>query len=88
MEWVPESAWLTQVRVDGTADQIGFDLAIDASGARKPSRVAAGLELPGDLAPADRSIDTLRILLAVTFIVVGVGGVLLLMVSRPPIRTA
>jgi hypothetical protein len=88
MEWVPESAWLTQVRVDGTADQIGFDLAIDASGARNPSRVAAGLELPGDLAPADRSIDTLRILLAVTFIVVGVGGVLLLMVSRPPIRTA
>jgi hypothetical protein len=56
MEWIPASAWLTQVRIDAAAPQLRFDLAIDASGQGNPSRVAAGLAgnalpLPGADSP-------------------------------------
>jgi hypothetical protein len=43
MDWIPDAAWLTQVRIDAAAPQLRFDLAIDASGQGTPSRVAAGL---------------------------------------------
>jgi Uncharacterized protein conserved in bacteria (DUF2330) len=43
MEWVPDEAWLTKVVVDASAGELNFDLAIDASGAGKPSAVDAGL---------------------------------------------
>ncbi len=46
MEWVPTSAWLTEVTVDANAGDLDFDLAVDASGKDKPSRIAAGLEPP------------------------------------------
>ena len=47
MDWIPESAWLSQIVIDASADQLRFDLAIDASGQGTPSRVQAGLEIPG-----------------------------------------
>jgi hypothetical protein len=55
MEWIPASAWLTQVRIDAAAPQLRFDLAIDASGLGTPSRVAAGLPgaAPGLPSPRD-----------------------------------
>ncbi|MEX2229838.1 MAG: DUF2330 domain-containing protein [Dehalococcoidia bacterium] len=46
MSWIPESAWLTKLRIDSTAGELRYDLAIDASGQGTPSRVAAGLDLP------------------------------------------
>ena len=42
MEWVPNDAWLTKVVIDSAADELNFDLAIDASGAGKPSPIDAG----------------------------------------------
>ena len=42
MEWVPEKAWLTKVVIDSPAGDLDFDLAIDASGAGKPSATDAG----------------------------------------------
>jgi len=45
MGWVASDMWLSYVRVDGTASQIDFDLAIDVTGA-SPSPVDAGI---GDL---------------------------------------
>jgi hypothetical protein len=44
MEWVPETAWLTKVRVDVPAGELVHDLAVDASGRGTPSQVAAGLD--------------------------------------------
>jgi hypothetical protein len=44
MEWVPEVAHLTKVRVDAESGDLRFDLAIDASGQGTPSQVAAGLQ--------------------------------------------
>lgn len=46
MGWVPESAWLTKLRVDSPAGDITYDLAVDASGGGLPSPVAAGLVRP------------------------------------------
>jgi hypothetical protein len=46
MSWVPTSAWLTRIAVDGQASQLTYDLAIDASGQGMPSWVQAGLDAP------------------------------------------
>jgi hypothetical protein len=46
MSWVPQSAWLTKLAVNSSAGDLRYDLAIDASGAGRPSLVAAGLQLP------------------------------------------
>jgi Uncharacterized protein conserved in bacteria (DUF2330) len=55
MEWIPTSAWLTQVRIDAAAPQLRFDLAVDASGQGNPSRVAAGLAGNSPLLPGPDS---------------------------------
>jgi hypothetical protein len=49
MEWVPTSAWLTQLKIDSSAANLAYDLAVDASGQGTPSRIAAGLD------PVERS---------------------------------
>jgi uncharacterized protein DUF2330 len=80
MEWVPDSAWLSKVRIDASAAQLGFDLAIDASGAGSPSYVDAGLVVPS---PGLTSNEALRLILGLGMIVIGVGGLLLLVRWRP-----
>ena len=87
MGWVPTSAWLTQVRIDAAVPQLRFDLAIDASGAGAPSRVMAGLELPGTPA-ADRTVEVVRIVLGLTLTIGGLGGILILVRRRPPLSMA
>ena len=46
MGWVPDSAWLTKLEINSSATDLRYDLAVDTTDARSPSRVAAGLELP------------------------------------------
>jgi hypothetical protein len=46
MSWVPESGWLTKLVVGSATKDLRYDLAVDTSDARNPSRVAAGLEPP------------------------------------------
>jgi len=43
MEWVPQSMWLSYLKVDALPAQLTYDLAVDATGAGKPSPEAAGL---------------------------------------------
>jgi Uncharacterized protein conserved in bacteria (DUF2330) len=43
MGWIPDIAWLTKVRIDASAADLRFDLAIDATGSGQPSMVRAGL---------------------------------------------
>jgi len=44
MQWLPASGmWLTYMRVDANAGSLKYDLAVDATGAGRPSPVAAGL---------------------------------------------
>jgi hypothetical protein len=87
MGWVPASAYLTKVRIDAAAPQLAFDLAVDVSGARQPSRVMAGLELPG-ASDAFASEAAARLLFGLTFTIGGIGGILLLIRRRPPVQLA
>jgi hypothetical protein len=80
--WVPTSAWLTKVAVDSSASGLSYDLAIDASGAAAPSRVDAGLVLPGGQSVAPGA-DVARLLLAVLFSLMGVAGIYLMARYRP-----
>jgi hypothetical protein len=86
MAWVPSSAWLTKVGIDATVPQLGFDLAIDASGAGAPSRIMAGLDQPGSQLVPDQTLDVIRSIAGVALIVVGVGGILIR--RRPPMAAA
>lgn len=88
MDWIPASGWLTKIRIDAAAPLLGFDLAIDASGARQPSRVMAGLDLPGATIAADHSLDVARIVVGLSFSIGGVGGILLLLRRRPSLTMA
>jgi Uncharacterized protein conserved in bacteria (DUF2330) len=50
MKWIPQSSgmWLTYLRLNTTAESLGYDLAIDPSGTGQPSPVDAGLSRPGE----------------------------------------
>jgi hypothetical protein len=87
MEWIPPSGWLTKVAVDGTAAQLSYDLAIDASGAGQPSAVAAGLALPGAALPT-AAVDVTRLLVALGLAVMGLLGIGLIVGGRPGNRLA
>lgn len=41
--WVPETAWFTHLRLDATADQLTYDLAVEAFGG-EPDPIDAGLD--------------------------------------------
>jgi len=88
MGWVPASAWLTKVGIDAAAPDLKFDLAIDASGANAPSRVMAGLDMPGAVVAPDRTLDNLRLVVGVLLTVGGIGGILLLLRPRQPMKMA
>ena len=88
MGWIPSSGWLTKVSIDAAATDLAFDLAIDASGAGAPSRVMAGLDRPGTVIAEDRTAALIPLLLGVTFIVGGLGGLLLVTRRRPPLSMA
>jgi hypothetical protein len=88
MDWVPTRGWLTKVRVDGPASQIGYDLAVDASGQGAPSRVAAGLVIPGSAAPSVATDVVPRVLLAVAVFVAGAIIIVGLAARRPPAWSA
>jgi hypothetical protein len=82
MGWVPANAWLTKVAVDSAASSLSYDLAIDPTGAGAPSRVDAGLQMPGTVAiPA--GADSGRLLMAVLFSLAGVAGIYLMTRYRP-----
>jgi hypothetical protein len=81
MEWIPADAWLTKIAIDADATQLGFDLAIDASGAGAPSRVDAGLDLPGAVDPTIAA--ALRWFATLSFLAVSLGSIIVLVARRP-----
>ena len=81
MEWVPQHAWLSKVALDGDAALFGYDLAIDASGANAPSRVAAGLDLPGANDPTGPAL--IRWIGVMMFLIGSIGSLALLVTRRP-----
>jgi hypothetical protein len=73
MEWVPQDAWLTKIEIDTAATNLRFDLAIDASGAGKPSLRDAGYAPFGPL-PAPQSWTVLWVMLLAVVLAVPLGG--------------
>jgi hypothetical protein len=73
MDWVPDEAWLTKVVIDADADELNFDLAIDASGAGEPSPIDAGFA-PFGPAPMPRAPIALYLGLAALLVVAGPIG--------------
>lgn len=68
MEWVPDEAWLSKVVVASAAGDLDFDLAIDASGAGRPSATDAGYQ-PFTNNPAPRPPVALYLLLAAIVVI-------------------
>ncbi len=68
MEWIPTEAWLTKIAIDVPAGSLDFDLAIDASGAGRPSAVDAGYA-PFRPNPAPRAPIALSLLVAAALVV-------------------
>ncbi len=58
MGWVPERAWLMKLSVDAAAADLRYDLAVDATGVGRPSRVAAGFERPATDAADEATVAT------------------------------
>ena len=75
------------VAVDGTAGQLSYDLAVDASGAGMPSAVDAGLVMPGTPMVLGGP-DLGRLLLALGFAALGLYGIGLIARARPSSRLA
>jgi hypothetical protein len=68
MEWIPEEAWLTKIVIDVPAGDVVYDLAIDASGADRPSAVDAGYA-PFSDRPVPRPPVALLLLVAAVAVV-------------------
>jgi hypothetical protein len=77
MEWIPEHAWLSKIRIDVAAATLRYDLAIDVSGRGTPSLQDAGFKPFGPL-PAPPATTGIWILLLAVVLALPVGGVLLL----------
>ncbi len=77
MGWVPASAWLTKVAIDGSAAQMKYDLAISATAAA-PSPVAAGLEAPAPQIPIRPQAPEMAGVALVALSLMGLGAFLIL----------
>jgi hypothetical protein len=80
MEWIPERAWLTKIAIDASAVDLRYDLAIDVSGAGRPSLRDAGFAPFGPL-PAPPSGTLVWIVLLATALAVPLGGAWLVAVA-------
>jgi hypothetical protein len=86
MDWMPTSMWLSYLKVDALPATLDYDLAVDATGADRPSPLAAGIGLRpgvGSVSPVGGSAagSTGRLLpvtvvgaAAAALAVVGLGG--------------
>ncbi|HEX2057178.1 MAG TPA: DUF2330 domain-containing protein [Actinomycetota bacterium] len=74
MGWIPESGmWLSYLKIDARAGALDHDLAISPTGLGRPSKVAAGLALPGDVEEAARRNPLWAWLVAAGLVVAVVG---------------
>jgi hypothetical protein len=88
MDWMPQSMWLSYLKIDALPAQLTYDLAVDATGADTPSAVAAGFEVPGPapvpgvVSTADGGIPVLPWAVAGSVVLAVAGGGVLLASRR------
>jgi len=77
MSWVPTNGWLTKIAVDGSASQLSYDLAIDATGAGVPSWVQAGFDAPPTIvvesATWTRAVMAGLVVIGIMLILIAIG---------------
>jgi hypothetical protein len=90
MEWIPDRGWLTKVAIDASATELTFDLAVDASGAGRPSEVDAGFAPIGPTPAPGSPVPYLLLLAAVLAVALPVGWTRLAAggAGRGPLRPA
>src|SRR5258708_2569472 len=71
MDWVPQSAWLTELRIDSSVADLRYDLAVDASCEGRPSAAAAGPETGGPCPVPDLAAALLFIVGAPALLLAG-----------------
>ncbi|MGH9190133.1 MAG: DUF2330 domain-containing protein [Acidimicrobiales bacterium] len=83
MEWMPADMWFSFLRVDASPAQLDYDLAVDASGAARPSRTDAGLAaLMNDRPDGGGTTDsTPRGQFDLTMVAATTGGLLVVLVG-------
>jgi Uncharacterized protein conserved in bacteria (DUF2330) len=80
MEWVPESMWLSYLKVAASPGELRYDLAVDASGEDRPSRRAAGLDLLSTVSDGTESgggksaVGVLLVIAGAVVLAAAVGG--------------
>lgn len=89
MDWMPEAMWLSYLKVDALPSELTYDLAVDATGAGKPSPEAAGIGVgvPGQVrvptpAPDDGGTPVLPFVVAGAVAAAAVGGGVLVAARR------
>ena len=80
MEWIPDDGWLTKIGIDADAPELGYDLAVDVSGANAPSRVAAGLDMPGASDPT--VMASIRWFAGMSLVGSGIGAIIWLVAKQ------
>ena len=85
MGWVPSSAWLTKVAIDGTAGQLGYRPRDRRVGSGPAVGGRAGFTMPGAVIPPT-PVDVSRMLLALALASLGAAGIGLIMRARPTAR--
>ena len=73
MEWIPSEGWLTKVAIDASATELTFDLAVDASGAGRPSETDAGFAPIGPTPAPASPVPYLLLLAAILAVALPVG---------------
>jgi hypothetical protein len=87
MGWIPSSFWLSKLRIDASAKQLRYDLAIDATGMGEPSLRDAGLVPFGPIPAPSPWVGWVMVLVAIGLALpIGGGAFLARMASRrmPP----
>jgi hypothetical protein len=74
MEWVPESMWLSYLKVAASPGELTYDLAVDVSGEDRPSRRAAGLDLLSTTTGGEQESDGGIRGTGIVLVLAGVGG--------------
>jgi hypothetical protein len=87
MSWIPDVAWLTKVRIDASAADLRFDLAIDATGSGQPSIVRAGLAA-AEAPPVSGPDMTLLVTAIIGLIAVAISALFVRRRGFAPVRAA
>jgi hypothetical protein len=88
MKWIPKDLsgmWLSFLRLDSTARDLTYDLAIEPTGTSLPSPVDAGLAQPGDSVAAGDPLRTVVTGLAALAVVLGGAWVIRRHALRPAV---